>query len=193
MSNTDLIKKRIQESIDAKKVFLAEAENIGKAAEAIVECFKASGKVLVFGNGGSAADSQHISGELVAKFMIERKALPVIALTTDTSILTALSNDYPDGFARIFERQVEALAKPGDVLLGLSTSGNSENIIRAFNKGKEIGTINISLTGRDGGKIKLISDININSSSKDTPRIQECHIVAYHAICELVEKEMFKK
>lgn len=192
MPNTELIKQRIEESIDWKKKFLAEALNIDKACSAIVKCLKNNGKVLVFGNGGSAADSQHISGELVAKFMIERKGLPVIALTTDTSIITAWSNDYPDGFLNIFSRQVEALARKGDVLFGLSTSGNSENVLRAFNKGKEIGTVNISLTGRDGGKIKKISDININSNAELTARIQECHQVAYHTICEIVEKEMSK-
>lgn len=184
------IKDRIQESIDAKKQFMKEAENIQNAAETIVNCFKKGNKVLIFGNGGSAADSQHIAGELVGRYKLERKALPAIALTTDTSILTAWSNDYD--FESVFERQVEALAHEGDVLLGISTSGNSENVVRALKKGKEIGTINISLTGKDGGKIKLLSDVNINSDSDNTPRIQECHMVAYHTICEIVEKEMFK-
>lgn len=186
----DLIKKRIEESIEAKKEFLKEAENILFSADLIVKSLKGGGKILIFGNGGSAADSQHISGELVAKFMIERKALPAIALTTDTSIMTAWSNDYPEGFEEIFARQIEAHAKAGDVLIGISTSGNSENVIRGLKKGREIGTANISLTGRDGGKIKGLSDVNINSSSNSTPRIQECHEVAYHTICELVEKEM---
>lgn len=184
----ELIRQRINESIKAKEAFLAEAENIEKAALAILVCLKNNGKILIFGNGGSAADSQHIAGELVGRYKLERKAIPAIALTTDTSILTAWSNDYD--FESVFVRQVEALANEGDVLIGISTSGNSKNVILAFEKGKEIGTVNISLTGKDGGKIKPISDININSDSKDTPRIQECHMIAYHTICEIVEKEM---
>lgn len=190
MDEVQFIEDRILESINAKQEFLKEAENIYKTSNAIVDSLKNGGKVLIMGNGGSAADCQHIAGELVAKFLIERKGLPAIALTTDTSIMTAWSNDYPEGFLNIFVRQIEAHAKAGDILIGISTSGNSENIIRGFMKGKEIGTVNISLTGKDGGKIKPISDFNINSSSNSTPRIQECHEVAYHIICELVEKEM---
>ena len=186
----NLIKQRIEESISAKKDFISETENIRKAAHAIVKALKNKGKILVFGNGGSAADSQHIAGELIGKFMLKRKALPAIALTTDTSVITSWSNDNSEGFETVFERQIEALANPGDVLIGITTSGDSENVIRAFKKGHEKQTINISLTGKDGGKIKQLSDININSISKETPSIQECHIVAYHIICELVEKEM---
>lgn len=185
-----IIKQRIEESIIAKKDFLNQSGNIQKAAEAIIKCLKNKGKVLIFGNGGSAADSQHIAGELVGRYLIERKSLPAIALTTDTSILTAWSNDYD--FKSVFERQVEALARKGDILLGISTSGYSENVLLAIKKGKEIGTVNISLTGKDGGELKKISDININSNAKETPRIQECHMVAYHTICELVEREMAK-
>ena len=184
------VKKRIEESIEAKKEFLNQAENISKAVELIVNSLKNNGKILVFGNGGSAADAQHIAGELVAKFMIERKAIPAIALTTDMSILTAWSNDYAEGFEEVFSRQIEAHARTGDVLIGISTSGNSENVIRGLKKGREIGTNNISLTGKDGGKIKGLSDVNINSNSTSTPRIQECHEIAYHIICEIVEKEM---
>lgn len=182
------IKNLIEESINCKKDFLKEAINIKEAAARIVECFMGGNKVLIFGNGGSAADAQHIAGELVGRFKSERKALPAIALTTDTSVLTACANDY--SYDSVFERQVEALAKKGDILIGISTSGNSENVIRAFKKGKEISTINISLTGGDGGKLKPLSDININSNSKNTPRIQECHVLAYHIICEEVEKEI---
>ena len=185
---TQEIQKIIHENIKSKLEFLNQAENIEKAANKIVEAIKNGNKILIFGNGGSAADSQHIAGELIGKFKLDRMAIPAIALTTDSSILTALSNDF--GFSSIFERQVEALAKKGDILLGISTSGNSENVIKAFEKGKLIGTINISLTGKDGGKIKEISDININSFSTDTPRIQECHILAYHILCELVEKQI---
>jgi len=181
------IKEMIQESIEAKVSLLEQAENIKEVSSKIIERLKAGNKLLVFGNGGSAADAQHIAAELVGRYKLERKGLPVISLTTDSSILTAWANDYE--FSTIFSRQVEALANKGDVLLGISTSGNSENIINAFSNGKEIGTINISLTGKDGGKLKSISDLNINSDSKNTPRVQECHVLAYHIICELVERE----
>ncbi|MFH1608185.1 MAG: D-sedoheptulose 7-phosphate isomerase [archaeon] len=184
----DEIKQIMHESMKAKEDFLDEIAHIKEAVEKIVEAFSEGNKILVFGNGGSAADAQHITGEFVGRFKLERKGLPAIALTTDTSILTAWSNDYE--YDTIFSRQVEALAKSGDILLGLSTSGNSGNIIKAFEKGKEIGTFNISLTGKDGGKLKLMSDLNINSSSNNTPRVQECHVLAYHIICELVEKKM---
>jgi D-sedoheptulose 7-phosphate isomerase len=188
MEGTELIRERINASIEAKRDFLHESHNIKLVAEEIIRCFKNGNKVLIFGNGGSAADAQHITGELVGRYKLERKGLPAIALTTDTSVLTAWSNDYE--YATVFSRQVEALAKKGDILLGISTSGNSDNVIRAFEEGKRIGTINISMTGKDGGKLRLVSDLNINSSSHDTPRVQECHLVAYHTICELVEKEM---
>ena len=137
--------KIIEESIEYKREFIGQAVNIKKAAERIVASVKAGGKLLAFGNGGSAADAQHMAAELVGRYKLERKGYPAIALTTDTSILTAVGNDY--GYASIFERQVEALAKKGDVLIGISTSGNSENVVRAFEKGKAIGTFNISLTG----------------------------------------------
>ncbi|MFA7707421.1 MAG: D-sedoheptulose 7-phosphate isomerase [Candidatus Pacearchaeota archaeon] len=182
------IQKIIHESISAKIDFLAQAENIQKLADKITDAVKNGNKVMIFGNGGSAADSQHIAGELVGKFKLDRPAIPAIALTTDSSILTAISNDF--GASSVFERQVEALAKKGDILLGISTSGNSENVVKAFEKGKSIGTINLSLTGKSGGKIKEISEVNVNCSSADTPRIQECHILAYHIICELVEKQL---
>lgn len=185
------IKKIMQESLEIKKEFTNQVENIEKAVEEIILCYKRNNKVLVCGNGGSAADAQHIAAEFVGKFEKERKSLPAIALNTNTSILTAISNDYK--YEIIFERQIEALAKDGDVLIGLSTSGSSENVIRAFKKGKEIGTINISFTGRDGGKLKQISRININCSSDNAARIQECHILAYHIICKLVEEALFKK
>lgn len=182
------IRKIMLESVGCKAEFMNESRNIEKATHAIISCFKKGKKVLVFGNGGSAADAQHIAGELVGKFKLERKGLPVIALTTDSSILTSISNDVD--YSRVFERQVEALAKEGDVLIGISTSGMSKNIIGALKKGKEIGCVNISLTGNSGGEVGQVSEININSPSKNTPRIQECHILAYHTICELVEKEM---
>ncbi len=178
----------MEESIACHREFVGQAGNIKQAAERIVASMKAGGKLLVFGNGGSAADAQHLAAELVGKYRLERKGYAAIALTTDTSILTAIGNDY--GYASVFERQVEALAKKGDVLIGISTSGNSENVVRALEKGRGMGTVNISLTGKDGGRVKALSDVNINASSENTARIQECHGLAYHILCELVEQEM---
>lgn len=194
MENIEFIQKTIKESIKTKQEFLNNIQNIQdiqEAVNAIVQAFKNGNKLLICGNGGSAADAQHISGELVNRFMMDRKGLPAIALTTDTSVITAWGNDK--NFNEIFERQTEALGKPGDILIGISTSGNSENIIKAFNKAKELNIKTISLTGKDRGKIKELSNLNINVSNQSTPRIQEVHLVIYHIICELVEAEMFKQ
>tara|TARA_Y100000310_G_scaffold345413_1_gene464705 strand:- start:13765 stop:14331 length:567 start_codon:yes stop_codon:yes gene_type:complete len=180
----------IRESIKCKEDFLGQSENLSSAIEIILECLNNHGKILIFGNGGSAADAQHMAAELSGRYKIDRKGLPAMALTTDTSVLTAVANDYD--FSDVFSRQVIALAKEGDVLVGISTSGNSKNVVNALKNGKEIGTKNITLTGNDGGEMKGLSDVNINSDSDNTPRIQECHMIAYHSICEVVEKEMFK-
>ncbi len=188
MQNT---KQMMQESIQTKESFLQQEENINKAAEAIIECFKEGNKVLICGNGGSAADAQHIAAEFVGRYKLEREGYPAIALTTDSSILTAWSNDY--SYDTVFERQVQALGQKGDILLGISTSGNSENIVKAFEKGKEKSLTLISLTGNKGGKLKGMSNINIDVDSNNTPRIQECHILAYHIICEIVERELVKE
>jgi D-sedoheptulose 7-phosphate isomerase len=189
----EIIKQRIQESIETKKRFLEDSNAINAiriSTNIIIESLKNNGKILICGNGGSAADAQHITGELVGRYKMERKGLPAIALTTDTSILTAWGNDYE--FETIFSRQVEALGKKEDILIGISTSGNSENIIKAIEEAKKIGLRIITFTGHEGGKMKDLSDANINIPSDDTPRIQESHMVAYHTICELVEKEMSK-
>lgn len=189
----DEIRQKIKESIDTKTRFLEQVEdieNIEKAVEMVVKCFKGGNKVLICGNGGSAADAQHISGELVDRFLMERKGLPAIALTTDTSVLTAWANDK--NFNDVFARQVEALGKPGDILIGISTSGNSENIVEAYRKAKDIGMKVITLSGRDGGKMRFMSDIVINVNYQSTPRIQECHMVIYHILCELIEREASK-
>lgn len=182
------IKNLIKESIECKEEFYSQIDNLDKAAQAIIECYKKGNKVLIFGNGGSAADSQHIAAELIGRFKHERRSLPAIALTTNSSNITALGNDY--SFDIVFSRQIEALASKGDVLIGISTSGKSKNVIEALRKGREKGTFNITLTGNGGGTMKQLSDVNIDSSSTNTPRIQECHILAYHIICELVEKEI---
>ncbi|MFA6078463.1 MAG: D-sedoheptulose 7-phosphate isomerase [Candidatus Omnitrophota bacterium] len=186
------IKKLISDSIKAKEcLYASEAGNIEKAAKAIIRSLKAGGKLLVFGNGGSAADSQHIAAELVGRFKMERRALPAIALTVNTSIITALANDY--GYDIIFSRQVEALGSRKDIALGISTSGNAKNVIAGVKKARSLGMTTIALTGGNGGGLKKISDISIVAGSKDTPRIQESHILIAHIICELVEQGLFKK
>ena len=164
---------------------------VAECAQILIDALQAGHKILIMGNGGSAADAQHFAAEMVGRFLLERKALPAIALTTDTSILTAVGNDY--GFDDVFKRQVEALALPGDVLIGLSTSGNSKNIKRALEVGKDIGAITIGLLGRDGGEIASISDFNLTVPSTETPRIQEAHLVMIHILCDLVEKGLFSQ
>lgn len=146
-------------------------------------------KLLVMGNGGSAADAQHFAAEIIGRFKLERRALPAVALTTDTSVLTAIGNDY--GFDAVFSRQVEGLGAPGDVVVGISTSGNSTNVLAALAKARELGCRTIALLGRDGGTIKTVADISIIVPSSDTPRIQEGHITIIHIICDLLEKRLF--
>lgn len=181
------IERMTKESIDAKqKMLVMHRETIARIAEVIYSAIENGGKVLWCGNGGSAADAQHLACELVSKFYVDRKALPSIALNTNTSILTAIANDYD--FERVFVRQVEALGRKGDVLIGISTSGNSKNVIAAMKKAKEMGIVTIGFTGETGGAMKECSDILLNVPSKDTPRIQEAHITAGHIICYLVEK-----
>jgi D-sedoheptulose 7-phosphate isomerase len=183
------VQRCIRENNQVNEKLLLRGKSLMEIADKIVECYKKTGKVLICGNGGSAADSQHIAGELVGKFKLERSPLCAIALSTDTSILTAWSNDY--NFEGVFARQVEAHAKENDILLGISTSGNSKNVIKAFEMGKRIGTYNISLTGEEGRKLKELSDICFDVPSRDTPRIQEAHMLIYHIVCDLVEKKLF--
>lgn len=159
---------------------------IKQVASCLIEVVKKGNKILICGNGGSAADSQHFAAELTGRYKRERKALSAIALTTDTSALTAIGNDY--GYKYVFSRQVEALAKGGDVLFGISTSGNSENILLAMQKAKELGCKNIVLSGRDGGEMKKVGDYNLIVPSNDTPRIQEMHIFIIHTLCDLLEQ-----
>lgn len=163
--------------------------DIKKAAQIIVEQYKKGKKVLVLGNGGSAADSQHIVAELVGKFLKERKGIPAIALTTNSSNLTSISNDY--GFDEVFARQVEALINDGDIVIGISTSGNSLNVIKAFKKAKELNGITIALSGRNGGEIVKYADISITIPFHMTPHIQEAHITIGHILCDLIEEELF--
>jgi D-sedoheptulose 7-phosphate isomerase len=159
------------------------------AAQLIAECLSGGGKVLLFGNGGSAADAQHLAAELVGRFVLERSPLPGIALTTDSSILTAVGNDY--GFDQVFVRQVLALGRPKDVAIGISTSGNSPNVIKAVQAAAGRGLRTIGFAGRDGGALANAVEIAITVPSMNTARIQECHIAVGHVLCELVENELF--
>ena len=161
---------------------------IGQIARKIVESFRRGNKLLLMGNGGSAADAQHIAAEFVGRFKLERHALPAIALTTNSSILTALSNDY--SFEELFARQVKALAIQGDVLLGISTSGNSRNVLTAFQIAREMGAFTIGLTGEPGGQMDAYADWVIKVPSDNTARIQEALLVVEHLICEIVEQEI---
>lgn len=182
------IEKIIQESIEAKKNL--PIWQISNAYKVIVDRYKKGGKLLICGNGGSAADAQHMAGEFVNKFKIERKPFPCLALTTDTSIMTAIGNDY--GFDDIFSKQVEANGLERDILLGISTSGNSENIIKAVETAKKNGLYTICFLGDNGGKLKDICDLPLIVPSNNTPRIQEGHELIMHILCELVEEELSK-
>lgn len=184
------IKKQIEESIAPKKEIIDKnIDVINDVVVKIIEAYKRNKKTLWFGNGGSAADAQHLSCELVSKFIIERKAIPSIALTTNTSILTAIPNDYC--YDEVFERQIEAFADNGDVLIGITTSGNSLNVIKGLKLGKKKGAVTVAFTGRKVDKIKDFIDYLIAVPSDSTPHIQESHIMIGHIICYLVEKELF--
>ena len=172
-----------QEVMQSVELLLPQLE---LASAAVVSCLKSGGKIMLCGNGGSAADSQHIAAEIVGRFETERNALPAIALTTDTSILTAVGNDY--GYDKIFSRQVQGLAQSGDVLIGYSTSGNSANVIAAFEVAVGLGVKTISLTGRDGGRLKHLADIDLCVTSSSTARIQEAHAFLGHALCAAVDQ-----
>ena len=163
------------------------SEAILEAAELIVSSLRAGGKVLFFGNGGSAADAQHLAAEFVGRFVHERPGLPAIALTTDSSILTAVGNDY--GFDRVFARQIEALATANDVAVAISTSGNSANVIEAVKAANERNLKVVGLSGKDGGALAQLADVTITIPSTNTARIQECHITIGHIFCELVDRE----
>lgn len=187
------ITKQLSDSIEVKKQILENSEllaQIEQVAVKTIEAYKNNKKTLIAGNGGSAADAQHIAGEFVSRFYFDRPGLASIALTTDTSILTAIGNDY--GYERVFARQVEANGANGDVFIGISTSGNSKNIVEAIKAAKERGIFTVGFTGAKGGIMKEMCDICICVPSNETPRIQESHIVIGHIICAIVEKEMFE-
>lgn len=169
-----------------KKTIESIGASIEIAAKICIECLKNGNKILIFGNGGSAADAQHIAAEIVGRYKIERKGLPAIALTTDGSILTSISNDYE--YSYIFERQVEALGNKGDVLIGISTGGTSTNVINALKISKELGCRSIGFSGKGGGEFNNLCDVNLEVLAKDTARIQEVHILFGHVICHLIDQ-----
>lgn len=190
----DFIKDSILKSIKCKEKMLQNEqilENIEKIAKCIVEAYKLDKKVYICGNGGSAADAQHFAAELVGRYLINRKALPAVAFTTDTSILTAIGNDF--GYDEIFKRQVEGFVEEGDILIGISTSGNSKNVQNAMIEAKKRDAKIVGLLGKDGGKCKEICDYPIIVETNRTPNIQECHITIIHIICEIVERELYGK
>jgi D-sedoheptulose 7-phosphate isomerase len=185
------MKDRIEQTIAAHREVIAGldalAPKIVQLAARLRDSIASGGKVLLMGNGGSAADCQHIAAELVGRFQRQRVGLPALALTTDTSILTSVGNDY--GFEQIFARQVEALARPGDVLIGISTSGNSENVVAAIRRGQELNIWCAGLLGGSGGRLQELCDLALVVQSAETPRIQEAHILIGHILCDLVEAD----
>lgn len=189
----EIIKNHIKESVELKQRLLespALLSGIEKSARAIISAFKDKKKLLLAGNGGSAADAQHITAEFVNRFKFDRKGLPAISLTTDTSILTSIGNDY--GFEKLFSRQIDAIGNSGDVFIAISTSGNSSNIIKALEACREEKITTIGLTGCAGGRMNDMCDICIIVPSDETPRIQEVHILIGHIICSIVEEELFR-
>ncbi|MDD5005630.1 MAG: D-sedoheptulose 7-phosphate isomerase [Candidatus Omnitrophica bacterium] len=183
------IKKIIEESILVKEKLLENSlKNISQIAELCIRTLKNGGKIILCGNGGSAADSQHLAAELVVRFKKDRKSLPAIALTTNTSIITAIGNDY--GYDRIFERQLESTANKNDILIAISTSGKAKNVVEAVKKAKEIGIKTIALTGQNGKEFAKSCDVPLIVPSSDTARIQEAHICIGHILCELIEDNL---
>ena len=183
----DVINNEINEHIRVANLLHGLTEAIIKSAQLCIDSLKNDGKILLFGNGGSAADAQHIAAELVGRYKVERKGLPAIALTTDTSAITSIGNDF--GYNHIFDRQIEALANKGDVAIGISTSGKSDNVISALKLASKLNCVTIGFSGQDGGEMNEICNINLVVPSEDTPRIQEIHIVIGHIICHLIDQE----
>lgn len=188
------IENQVKSSIDTKQKLLGDKglmSLIREVAQKTTQAYKNGNKTLIAGNGGSAADAQHIAGEFVSRFYFDRPGIPSIALTTDTSILTAIGNDY--GYEKLFSRQVQANGAKGDIFIGISTSGNSKNIVEALKECKEKGIVTVGLTGQKGGLMTELCDYCIKVPSNETPRIQESHILIGHIICAVVEEEIFGK
>ncbi|HRR40934.1 MAG TPA: D-sedoheptulose 7-phosphate isomerase [Syntrophales bacterium] len=188
----DIVVRLFRESNQVKEAFLNDnLSKLVKVVDAVTAALKGGKKVLLFGNGGSAADAQHIAAEFVNRFQIERPPLPAIALTTDTSIITSIANDYD--FSEVFDKQIRAIGQPGDIAWGFSTSGSSPNVVKALETAKKMGMVTVGLTGKDGGRIAAIVDVALNVPSGSVPRIQEAHITVGHVICEMVEFRLFKR
>lgn len=190
--NIDYVRQHVEESTATKQALLADhalLDEIYTVGKKIIAAYKKGNKTLLAGNGGSAADAQHIAAEFVSRFYFDRPGLPSIALTTDSSILTAIGNDY--GYEKLFQRQLEANAVPGDIFIGISTSGNSPNIIKALEICKDRDILAIGLSGQSGGQMAGLCDHCLKMPSMSTPRIQECHILVGHILCAMVEEELF--
>jgi D-sedoheptulose 7-phosphate isomerase len=187
-SKAAFVVKQIEESVALKRSLIEQTDTILEIANQLIQCFQQGNKVLLFGNGGSAADAQHIAAELAGKYRLYRDPLPAIALTTNTSSLTAIGNDF--GYQEVFARQLRGLAKKGDIAIGISTSGNSPNVIAGIEEAKRCGLATVAFTGQ-GGKLKEIADHVLSVPSTDKPRIQEAHITAGHIVCHLVETSLF--
>lgn len=186
------IKDQIKKSFETKQAIYQNEELLNKIVEVCtlcVELYKGKNKTILAGNGGSAADAQHIAAELVGRYGFDRPSIPSLALTTDTSNLTAIGNDY--GYDKVFSRQLEGMGQEGDIFIGISTSGNSKNIINAFEVAKQKGIKTVALVGKDGGEMAKMADIALVIPSDSTPRIQESHILIGHIICDIIEKEIF--
>ena len=188
MNTQEKIRNYILSSSDIIRASVLLAPNIEKSIHAIVKCFKKGNKIVLFGNGGSAADAQHVAAEFIGRFKINRKSLPAIDLTSNLSIITAISNDF--SFDSVFSRQCESLISKGDVVIGISTSGNSLNVKKGINTSKKNGAVTIGLLGNNGGSIKKCVDIPLIVNSTSTPHIQEVHRTICHIVCEIVEKEL---
>ena len=187
----EAIRRSFAESIRAKERFLAEHEDtLIRVGKLLADTLEQGHKIFLFGNGGSAADAQHIAAEFVNRFVVERRPLPAIALTTDTSALTSIGNDY--GFDQIFSKQLESLAQAGDVAIAISTSGGSPNVLRAIEVCGRVGLFVVGMTGGDGGKMREQADFLLNvSATGETARVQECHILIGHVLCDLVDRQLF--
>ena len=187
------VRRRIRDSLRVKEALLADelVDALVRVAATLIAAYRRDSKVLLFGNGGSAADAQHIAAELEGRYLHDRPALHALALHTNTSALTAIANDY--GYARVFARQVEAAVRPGDVVIGISTSGNSENVLGGVRAARAQGAVTVALTGAGGGRLKNLVDHCLAVPSAETPRIQEAHILIGHILCELVEQELFPR
>ncbi len=193
MRHYQFIAERLEDSIAVKRQIREDTEmleRIGEIAELIIKAYREGKKVILFGNGGSAADAQHIAAEFVGRYYVDRAPLPAIALTVNTSSLTAIGNDY--SYDAVFARQLSAFGQEGDIAIGISTSGNSKNVIQALQIAKQKGLITIGFAGKDGGKMKGVIDYCLTIPSNDTPRIQEGHITVGHIICDIVERELFR-